>query len=783
MTSTPYIVNKDSKGILAQLLATENISVRHDPAAETAMFDIANRKLILPVWKDMTNDLYDMLVGHEVGHALFTPYDTEREEAATHEGSWSIDAQEIGGDSHGQIASAYINIVEDARIEKLMKQKFPGLRRDFVSAYGELAKKDFFGMKSRKVEHLMDKINLHFKLGVSAETECGIVFTPEEQKFVDRIAALETYKEMIQVVKDIWNYETENNKKKMPITVPPPSQGGDKGESEDRDTKSQSSDVHNGIKAGRGSIPNTSAPTMPETHDNFLSNTKNLVNNTIKYSGYLEAPEPVLKNIIITPKEIEHLLNSYMRSFCKDKATNLVVSNARTCAEDEARKFFIQSKKSVAVLVKQFEMKKAADAHKRTQTAKTGVLDCVKMMQYKFSEDIFARHVTVQEGKNHGVVMFIDWSSSMSGCIMDTLKQCFLIALFCKKCNIPFEVYAFSSVNVRREIILENNKADRMNTEYVSSDDDNIGNSWVSISGETYKPSPESLYDDKGYTEGVLSFNNFGLLNFVSSSMTMKEMSEAMANMIQIVGNPSGENHYNLYHLINPILRLNGTPLNECITAATKIVNEFRRANNIQVVNSIFLTDGEGGRCFYADHRREVHIITKNKTYNVKDFTTEREKKDCYGPDSTKVLLRIHAKETGANVIGFYLYNSSTVSDRAMGSFINIDDNLRHSVMNSKADEIRLKNLADMNSRIEACQAQYRKEGFFIADVGSVYGGYKELYIVRCSSLSISEEDGDLDKMISGSSIMKVRTAFRNQMKDNSVSKNLLNRFIDQIAA
>ena len=67
--STVFTPAKDQ---LAKLLATENITVEHRQVP-TAMFDVASRTLILPIWEDMSNELYDMLVVHEVGHALFTP--------------------------------------------------------------------------------------------------------------------------------------------------------------------------------------------------------------------------------------------------------------------------------------------------------------------------------------------------------------------------------------------------------------------------------------------------------------------------------------------------------------------------------------------------------------------------------------------------------------------------------------------------------------------------------------------------------------------------------------
>ena len=40
---------------------------------ETAYFDLKARKVVLPNWKDMPPELYDLLLGHEIGHALVTP--------------------------------------------------------------------------------------------------------------------------------------------------------------------------------------------------------------------------------------------------------------------------------------------------------------------------------------------------------------------------------------------------------------------------------------------------------------------------------------------------------------------------------------------------------------------------------------------------------------------------------------------------------------------------------------------------------------------------------------
>ena len=61
-------MNQGVKTNLAKLLATENLVVEHK-SVETASFDVKNRVLTLPVW-NVSDVVYDMLVGHEVGHAL-----------------------------------------------------------------------------------------------------------------------------------------------------------------------------------------------------------------------------------------------------------------------------------------------------------------------------------------------------------------------------------------------------------------------------------------------------------------------------------------------------------------------------------------------------------------------------------------------------------------------------------------------------------------------------------------------------------------------------------------
>jgi len=109
------MINQEVKGTLAKLLATENLTVEHRQVT-TAYFDVENRVLCLPIWKHASETVYDLLVGHEVGHALYTPAE--------------------GLDTDRNLKS-FINVLEDARIEKMMKRTYPGLRKSFFDGYKE----------------------------------------------------------------------------------------------------------------------------------------------------------------------------------------------------------------------------------------------------------------------------------------------------------------------------------------------------------------------------------------------------------------------------------------------------------------------------------------------------------------------------------------------------------------------------------------------------------------------------------------------------------------------
>ena len=102
-------------------------------------------------------------------------------------------------------------------------------------------------------------------------------------------------------------------------------------------------------------------------------------------------------------------------------------------------------KKKSVIWLKEFECKKAASSYARATTSRTGVLDTSQLHSYRYNEDLFKKVTTLADGKNHGLVFILDWSGSMQYVLQDTLKQLYNLIWFCRKVQIPFEVYAFTN--------------------------------------------------------------------------------------------------------------------------------------------------------------------------------------------------------------------------------------------------------------------------------------------------------------------------------------------------
>ena len=190
----------ETKSILAKCLATENIEVIHDKNMPTAAFDVKNRKLMLPVWKEMSTDLYDLFIGHEVGHAHETP----------EEGWHDFVVEDMN-------KKAFLNVVEDVRIEKAVKARYPGLVKSFHKGYKELFDKDFFGIGNLDVDQLplIDRVNLHYKVGHLL----GVTFAEHEKDLVERIGKVNTFEDVMALADELYkNHKKEQEERQEDLS-------------------------------------------------------------------------------------------------------------------------------------------------------------------------------------------------------------------------------------------------------------------------------------------------------------------------------------------------------------------------------------------------------------------------------------------------------------------------------------------------------------------------------------------------------------------------------------
>ena len=240
-----------TKSLLAKLMATENLHIEQRNVS-TASFDVVNRILTVPILNDtVTSDQYDLFMGHEVGHALYTPLDGLKR------------ASELN------YSMSVMNVLEDSRIERKIKIKYPGIRQCFIRAYKELMENDFFGTSDKDLNTLnfIDRFNLYCKAGI----DTGIVFSDEEKAIVNEIENTITYDDVMEVYKKVSDYMKTQNQpeplesslgfgfadedfdgptEKSPGSNSENSQSGEKSESKSSENQEDHSDSDKANKSG-----------------------------------------------------------------------------------------------------------------------------------------------------------------------------------------------------------------------------------------------------------------------------------------------------------------------------------------------------------------------------------------------------------------------------------------------------------------------------------------------------------------------------------------------------
>ena len=731
---------------LAKLIAEEDISVVHKKVP-TAAFDVKRRELILPQWKEMPKTIQDLMTLHEAAHALWT----------------SLGMLEKMRER--KIEKSFVNVIEDARIEKMIQNKYAGSRKTFRLGYAQLIARDFFKTQGKNLNllSLIDRINLHFK------KTPDIQFTPEEQVWVNRVAACNTEDDVLNTAEELYKWmqenpesqeqeqpqsqsdelmedycdewgmessdETESSDEETEVTE------GAEGETEEtKESDEDGEEPENQKTVNAGGAGKLDTPITATTDDASSESAKEMLDNESPDIGYYQVPKTNLKNIIVSSDEIVKELDQYWSEQSPE-----AYDKSKTWYQNDLTKLKLESKKTISYMVKEFEMKKAADQYARASTSKTGKLDLSKVHTYKYNDDLFAKVTTLPGATSHGMVIFLDWSGSMYCNLEGTVKQLYNLVWFCQRVKIPFEVYAFSDY-------------------YQRDGQENVGIDYYQ------KPKVNDL-----------SLDRLQLLNFLSSNMSTNEFNEAILKLHTLVGSVTHRCRYSRHsggrpYLPNPRnFDLYGTPLDTAIIAAMDVLPKFKSETGVQKVNTIFLTDGESQRLDgfveipTEDDEREYKqgyisprddmIVTDPvtgaklrktfcKVYNRSDFVTRSQKTTAF------YLSLLKQRVPNMNLVGFFIAGSGrngTVPKRVLEEKFGVDCDFK-----KIRKELRKNNVV-------VCKS----------------AGYDEYYILP--SMDIDLENKGIEVEV-GASKSALKSAFKKNATSKTVNRPLLNKFIGMVA-
>ena len=609
-----------STDVFARLLAAENLVVVHDASAETASFDLDSRVLTLPVWDTMSGHVYDMLVSHEVSHALHTPLE-----------GWKKELDAAG--ANASLVQHYINVVEDVRIERMIQAKFPGLRPDY-KAGRQWMKKHIMGDVLADVAngkaHSIDHVNL-FAKGMLDATD----LTADEMAMYDRCYACETFDEVVTLAKEFISElpeQEENGGDASDGNAQGEGQEGGEGAARDEQAEgnAQGDDDANADGEGQDQSENAQANSEAKGDGSMESagdaeDDGSNADSDDQRSEAAKKMDAAMKGLI-NRKASEHQMKTLpaMGDRMSDfliTADEVIASKigSTIIASDIATRNYTnlqaEQKAMVNHMVNLFNQKRSATAHKRARRAKTGVLDTVKMTNYKWSEDIFRQIKVMPEGKNHGFFMLVDWSGSMSDKIIETVKQTIMLAEFCRRVNVPFRVAAFSSTAAS----------------YLRGGD-----------------MPKKI-------EGLESLYGVSLVEYLSSDLKKADFDKAAAIFFDsAIGSTYDKSDYRCSgHKFDS---LGSTPLDEGIMIASERMMQMRAAGKCEIMNLIILTDGEASSDMFTSSgwrdstsgATATDPISGLRFNTVNNWETRR--------NSTAMALDVLRARVGdVNIVGIYL--------------------------------------------------------------------------------------------------------------------------------
>jgi hypothetical protein len=651
------------RALFARLLAGEGLSIVFNKHAKTASINLKTRTITLPEL-DLADPQVDWNLAHEVGHAIFT--DNDKYVAAIKEMNDS------------NVFAAYLNIVEDARIERKILARYPGLKKTNWDGSLLDVEDDFFGIKGKDLTQypLVDRLNLAAKIG-------GIIdlhLSDTEHQWYSRMMETDTLDDVIRLTKEL--YTSEKAKGNI-IGVPmlgmgtggnpqqgqsgPPSgpqmeqQGHGQGQGQGNPQQGQQTQGNNGsltLQNGpHGQTPGQGqqeAP-MPTTQEHYNQKmaqhggtpsdhttregtpvednvTQQSANKPLPYGGQGSAV------FMVDPMKlpIDRIVKGHTTIL--PLVSELAVSAFKT----EFTNYRSSLQPVVNGFVMEFQRKQRAALRLRVQQSKTGMVDGRRLHAYKVSDAMFACKMTLPKGKNHAFKLVVDWSSSMNSHMRGVIEQVMVFVDVARKLHIPVDIYCFS-------------------------DAASSGWSLPSIDGE-------------------ITVTGHNLLHVYSSRWSQRIQQDMLLRFYCMCLHSS---------VIPSGLGRSGTPLYHCMPSVARIVREDTISYKVERMITVVITDGDsngvqvcGGRTWDGETLQDTRMRT------------------WYRHEHNSVnLANWYRDYTGSTLVTIRLFNEHEFRpDRIARSFISPKERVTHDTASRWTNDMRDNGFAliDMSTGMNA---------------------------------------------------------------------------------
>lgn len=641
------------KEMLAKLLAAENITVIFS-SQTSAKFDLERRILYVPLMEGMDGEIANLVILHEVGHALFTELDIiikiigdsrNKQRPIDPDPFYKIVPYDVPG--WQRYSKDIWNVIEDATIERKQKVKYPGSKEIFANGYRRLfsTEFDFFGVHKRHTNvnnlPLIDKLNLLAKVGAFSTVK----LEGEELKLFNRMMKVETADQLVKLGRDIWEYmerhkqeQKQNQKKPQPEEGNKEQNGGGQSETDESEEQqenqtdqpqeeqeeNENQSETDKIEGDKEEEKDGAEPAKPgETQEEFDKNLKNAL-KTSTYVKYHEVPK------VIDPLKAVIGWTKFLRDLKEYQTNVLKITNPNT---DAYSKFYKENSKIVSKMAAMFNMRRNASNLAKQRFAKTGVLDMDSLTMHKFKDDIFQRVSVMPLEQNHGLSILVDWSGSMRDAVRQTIEQILTLTMFCRLVKIPYSVYLFTDNKV-------GNKAIENNLIYVMSE---------------------------GGSESVARFvpdAHMRLTNVLSSEMDNAAFMRIANALLNIHEYPLKTRSIEM-----PYLQMGGTPLLSAMLYNSYLIADMKKKHHLAKMHQIIITDGNPTDLYMDNNRsstshtflidgetRKIYKFYNTSLSNLFDEFSETLLSDKETPSSSVMAFAKMSKDrTDVSNYGFYI--------------------------------------------------------------------------------------------------------------------------------